>query len=105
MSKSNPGKKKVVVTTQKELQPTKSTVGTGSKGNTPVSTLSFGKKNYIYMLVGIGLVAFGLLLMSGGHMPSPDVWDDGLIYSTRRTLIAPIVILAGLIVEIFAIFK
>jgi hypothetical protein len=42
--------------------------------------------------------------MSGGHMPSPDVWDESLIYSTRRTLLAPVLILAGLSLQIVAIF-
>ncbi|WP_235295885.1 DUF3098 domain-containing protein [Portibacter marinus] len=103
-------KKKVVVTTSKPakssntLKPTKSTLGKGAQ--TPsANALSFGKDNYIYMLVGAGLIFIGMLLMSGGQMPSPDVWDDSIIYSTRRTLIAPIFILAGLVVEIFAIFK
>lgn len=103
MAKKSP-KKKVVVTTSKKITPTKSKVGKEVKA-APVSNLSFGKQNYTIMLVGIGLIIIGFLLMSGGHMPSPDVWDEGLIYSTRRTLIAPIVILAGLIVEIYAIFK
>lgn len=64
----------------------------------------FGKKNYLLMLAGIVLIALGLILMSGGAMPSPDVWDENLIYSNRRTLLAPIVIVLGLVVEIFAIF-
>jgi hypothetical protein len=97
-------KKKVVVTTTKNLKPTKSTIGKSDQ-KTSVQSLSFGRQNYILMLAGVGLIFLGLLLMSGGHMPSPDVWDESLIYSTRRTLIAPIVILAGLVVEIFAIFK
>ena len=45
-----------------------------------------------------------MLLMSGGSMPSPDVWDEDIIYSTRRTLIAPIVILIGLGLQVYAIF-
>ena len=57
------------------------------------------------MLAGIGLIALGLILMQGGAMPSPDVWDDSLIYSTRRIILAPFVILLGLGVEIYAIFK
>ena len=46
-----------------------------------------------------------LCITSGGGMPDPDTWDPNIIYSTRRTLLAPIVILAGLVVEIIAIFK
>lgn len=66
--------------------------------------LLFGKKNYIFILIGIGLIFVGMALMSGGHMPSPDVWDESLIYSTRRITIAPMFILAGLIVSVYAIF-
>jgi len=38
-------------------------------------------------------------------MPSPDVWEPQRIYSFRRTVLAPIFILAGLGTEIYAIFK
>jgi sulfite exporter TauE/SafE len=66
--------------------------------------LLFGKKNYMFILIGVGLIFLGLALMSGGHMPSPDVWDESLIYSHRRITVAPIVILAGLAVNVYAIF-
>ena len=56
------------------------------------------------MLGGLALIFLGLMLMAGGNMPSADVWDESLIYSTRRTLIAPILILAGLSLQIVAIF-
>ena len=64
----------------------------------------FGRKNFTIMLIGLALIGLGMLLMSGGSMPSPDVWDEDLIYSTRRTLIAPIVILIGLGLQVYAIF-
>ncbi len=67
--------------------------------------LLFGRKNYYYMLGGIALIIVGMFLMAGGNMPSPDVWDESLIYSTTRTLIAPIFILAGLVLQVFAIFS
>lgn len=102
-------KKKVVVTTTKEK--TDKPTPTSSRGSrtrqtssTPVELL-FNRQNYIWMAVGALLVVIGLILMSGGQMPSPDVWEPERIYSTRRTVLAPIVILAGLIVEIYAIFK
>lgn len=66
--------------------------------------LIFGKSNYVLMGVGALLVAIGLLLMSGGRQ-APDTWDPNVIYSTRIVTLAPMVILSGLIVEIYAIFK
>jgi hypothetical protein len=50
-------------------------------------------------------MALGIALMSGGAMPDPNVWDEQLIYSPRRMVIAPLLMIAGLIVEIFAIFR
>jgi len=67
--------------------------------------LIFGKQNYIWMGIGFGLIALGMLLMSGGAMPSPDVWDEDIIYSFRRTVLAPFLMLVGLVVEVYAIFK
>ncbi|MBK8567199.1 MAG: DUF3098 domain-containing protein [Saprospiraceae bacterium] len=67
--------------------------------------LIFDKTNYLLMLVGFALIAFGLVLMSGGQMPDPNTWDESLIYSRRRTVIAPAIVLIGLVVEIVAIFK
>ena len=67
--------------------------------------LSFGKKNYQLVILGAILILLGMMLMSGGSMPSPDVWDESEIYSFRRITLAPVVIVCGLIVEIFAIFR
>ena len=103
MSKNKPAKKKVVVTTQKKTRPTVSKSRTSTAA--PSQELVFGKQTYIWMGIGAALVLLGLLLMGGGAMPSPDVWDENIIYSTRRTFLAPIVILAGLGVEIYAILK
>ena len=43
--------------------------------------------------------------MVGGAMPSPDVWDENLIYGFRRTVLAPFIILVGFVIEVYAIFK
>ncbi len=105
MSKK-PGKKKVVVTKKSEAK-SKATTATAKPRSTATAQreLPFGRANYLWMGIGFVLVVIGLILMGGGAMPSPDVWDESIIYSTRRTLIAPIVILAGLGVEVYAIFK
>jgi len=65
----------------------------------------FGKSNYIWMLVGAALILIGMLLMAGGKSADPNVFNTDEVYSFRRITLAPIVIIAGFIVEIFAIFK
>lgn len=67
--------------------------------------LIYGRTHYMLMGGGVLLIALGLVLMVGGAMPDPNVWDESLIYSTRRTVVAPMVILAGLVLEVYAIFK
>lgn len=104
MSQPNQKKKKKVVTTKK-VKPTTSKVKRGSTVKVKTQELLFKKENFMLMGIGAGLVLLGMLLMLGGSMPSPDVWDDSIIYSFRRTVLAPFVILSGLVVEIFAIFK
>ncbi len=65
----------------------------------------FGKQNYILMAVGAALVLLGFVLMSGGKNQDPNVFDTNVVYSTTRITIAPILIILGLIIEIYAIFK
>lgn len=65
----------------------------------------FEKDNYMWMGIGIVVVAIGMLVMSGGKNPNPNQFDYKLVYSTTRITIAPILILAGLMIEIYAIFK
>jgi hypothetical protein len=69
------------------------------------STSFFSKDNYIWMLVGVALITIGMFLMSGGASKDPAVFLKDEVYSKTRITVAPLLILAGLIVEIFAIFK
>ena len=63
---------------------------------------AFTKMNYILLIVGILLICAGLLLMIGGGSDDPNVFNDD-IFNAQRLTIAPILIAAGFIVEIFAI--
>ncbi|MFL5741441.1 MAG: DUF3098 domain-containing protein [Flavisolibacter sp.] len=65
----------------------------------------FDKGNMMWMLIGLGIMAVGFLLMAGGRSNDPNVFDKSQVYSTMRITIAPIIILAGLVVEFFAIFR
>ena len=69
------------------------------------SSVTYGPKQYRIVLVGLAVLVIGFILMSGGNMPNPDTWDENIIYGFRRTVAAPVFILAGLIVQIWAIFK
>jgi hypothetical protein len=66
--------------------------------------LLFGKNNYRLMGIGLALVVLGFILMSGGKMPDANTWDENVIYSFTRITLAPIVILLGLGIEVYAIF-
>ncbi len=65
----------------------------------------FEKDNYMWMGIGIAVVAIGMFIMSGGKNENPNQFDYKLVYSSARITIAPILILAGLMIEIYAIFK
>jgi Protein of unknown function (DUF3098) len=65
----------------------------------------FTKDNYIWMAAGLLVMALGFILMSGGKSPDPKVFNDSDVYSTTRITIAPLLIVAGLVIEIFAIMK
>lgn len=67
--------------------------------------LVFGKFNYIFIVGGLGFVFFGLILMVGGDMFFLDVWEDDIIYSVCCIVFVFIVILMGLGMEIWVIFK
>jgi hypothetical protein len=64
----------------------------------------FDKENYKFMLIGIGIIILGFILMSGGGSDDPNVFNEE-IFSTRRITIAPILVLIGFGVEIYAIMK
>ncbi len=74
--------------------------GTG----TGLSEFAFGKQNYKLLLIGLVLILVGFLLMIGGGSDDPNVFSDK-IFNFRRLTLAPILILAGYVVEIFAIMK
>lgn len=57
------------------------------------------------MLFGVVAIAVGMLLMAGGKSNDPATFDYTKVYSFTRITIAPILIIAGLVIEIYAIFK
>lgn len=70
----------------------------------PLPTL-FTKENYTWMIIGAVILGLGMILMAGGKNLDPNVFDKNVVYSTTRITIAPILIVAGLLIEVYAIFK
>ncbi len=64
----------------------------------------FDKVNYKFLLIGLGVIALGFILMSGGGSEDPNVFNEE-IFNFRRIRLAPTVVLAGFGVVIYSIFK
>jgi hypothetical protein len=89
----------------KKVQPAKP----GSKTGSPIQVVDhsplFGRSNYLLMLAGAAIIAIGMILMAGGKSPDPNVFDYKQVYSITRVTVAPLLIMAGLVIEVYAIFK
>lgn len=68
-------------------------------------TLMFDKENYLWAGAGLALIVIGFLLMSGGKSANPNEFHYDQIFSFRRITLAPLVIMLGYAVEIYAIMK
>ena len=77
------------------VQDTKTTVQVKEKN----TSVLFGRENYKWMVIGLVIMAIGFFLMAGGKSSDPNVFNDKDVYSTTRITIAPILIIAGLIIE------
>jgi hypothetical protein len=66
---------------------------------------ALGKENYIYLTVGFVIIIIGFLLMVGGGSEDPNVFNGEELFSFRRIVLAPLVVLFGFIFEIWAIMK
>ena len=89
---------------KKEVKKTAGTIDKQASTVSKSSQFAFGKENYKLLLIGLVLIAVGFLLMIGGGSDDPKVFSDE-IFNFRRLTLAPILILSGYVVEIFAIMK
>ena len=62
----------------------------------------FKKKNYILLISGLVLILAGIFLMMGGESEDPNVFSED-IFNFQRLTLAPILIVSGFTLEIFAI--
>ncbi len=60
------------------------------------------RKNILYIIAGFAVMVLGYILMSGGGSDNLNEFNQDM-FSFRRLVLAPIVILAGMVIEIVAI--
>lgn len=63
-----------------------------------------GPENYRLMAIGFGIIILGFILMIGGGSDDPEVFNEE-VFNFRRVTLAPMVLLAGFVFEIYAIMK
>jgi len=76
-----------------------------SKKDKGKESFALGKENYKLLVIGFAIIILGFILMIGGKSEDPNVFNEEQIFSFRRITLAPMVILAGFIFEIWAIMK
>ena len=64
--------------------------------------LLFTKKNYLISCIGLIFILFGFIIMSGGESNDPNIFNEE-IYSFRRIRVAPLLVLIGLGIQVYAI--
>ena len=63
---------------------------------------AFTKKNYILLIIGLAFIASGLILMIGGGSEDPTKFSSE-IFNFQRLTLAPILLVIGFVIEIFAV--
>ena len=64
----------------------------------------FERVNYKILLIGLAVIALGFILMAGGGSDDPAVFNED-IFNFRRIRLAPMIVLIGFGVTIYAILK
>ena len=72
-----------------------------NKKNQPKKFL-FGKRNYRFLFLALGVIAFGFILMAGGGSDDPNIFNPE-IFNFRRIRLAPTLVLSGFGIAAYAI--
>lgn len=64
--------------------------------------LALGKKNYILLAIGFAIIVLGFVFMVETGSTDPNVFKEE-VYGFRQITLAPMIVLAGFIFEIYAI--
>ena len=69
-----------------------------------IGEFAFGKENYRLLFIGLAFIVLGFVLMIGGGSKDPKVFNPA-IFNFQHITLAPILVLTGYVIEIFAIMK
>lgn len=83
----------------------KTTTATTDKAAKQTAWFAIDRQNYKYMAIGFGVIVLGFLLMLGGGSDNPDVFNGEKLFSFTRITLAPIVVIAGFAIEVYAIMR
>jgi hypothetical protein len=94
---------------QKASKPAAAPASVQSRVKTPSQTQNmpflFDKQNYMIMIAGVAVIIIGFMLMTGPANDDPNVFNKEEIYSFRRITLAPVVVIIGFVIEVFAIMR
>ena len=77
---------------------------TKKKKDLKETSFALTAENYKLLIIGFVVIIIGFILMMGGRAENPDTFNPA-IFSFRRITLAPVIVLAGFIFEIYAIMK
>lgn len=66
---------------------------------------AFNKENYKWLAIGVLILIAGYIMMSGGGTDNPNEFHADEIFSSRRITFAPVTVLLGYGVILYAILK
>lgn len=66
---------------------------------------AFQKENYKWLIIGLVINVLGFILMIGGGSDDPTKFNADELFSPVRLTVAPILIVSGYIIIIYAIMK
>jgi len=73
--------------------------------DTKKNAFGFQPENYRLLLIGLAVNVVGFILMIGGGADDPNAFNADELFSVRRITIAPILIVIGYVLIIYAVMK
>lgn len=68
------------------------------------AAFAFGRENYVLLGISAVVLIIGYMLMAGGKPTDPSIFNEE-VFSFRRITLAPIVVIIGYAIGVYAIVK